>query len=296
MNELVAMLGEHPMALIAAGAVFLFGACIGSFLNVCIYRIPLDTPLANPPRSFCPSCRATIAWYDNMPILSWFLLRGRCRHCQATIRLRYMTVEALTGILFVLVWLKYVPLEGGMFLGMSPMDTMLLVPVYWLVVGGLILGTFVDFEHMIIPDRVTLGGIAAGLLLSLAVPALHGTDRRLVALGTAALGAAAGWGLMWGIALLGRAIFRKEAMGFGDVKLMGAIGAFFGWRSVLTSVMLSSLAGSLAGLTLIAIGRGKLKGRIPYGPYLALAALIWLYWGPRLWDAYINLFVLPERF
>ncbi len=293
MPDTIELLSEHPWAAIVSMAVFVFGACIGSFLNVCIYRIPLDLSLSKPRRSFCPHCEKQIAWYDNVPILSFLLLRARCRHCGASIRLRYMVVEALTGLLFMLVWLKFMPLGGRMFLGLSPVSDIALVPVYWLAVGGLILGTFVDFEHLIIPDRVTLGGIGAGLLLSFAVPALHGVEHRAHAFGLALIGAATGWGLLWAIAGFGRFLFKKEAMGFGDVKLMGAIGAFFGWQGVGAAIMLSSFAGSLAGLALIATGRGKMGSRIPFGPYLALAALVWMFWGPTLRDAYLNLFALP---
>jgi leader peptidase (prepilin peptidase) / N-methyltransferase len=277
-----------PYALIAL-AVFVFGACIGSFLNVCIYRIPLDIALSRPRRSFCPHCRETIAWFDNLPVLSYFLLRGRCRHCAAPIRFRYALVEILTGALFVAVWMQYFPPGSQTLWGMHRLASPSLIPVYWLVVGGLIVGTFVDFEHLILPDRVTLGGMVAGLLLSLALPVLHGAERPLQGLLWSAVGAAAGWGLLWAIAAFGRVLFRKEAMGFGDVKLMGAIGAFFGWPSVVATIMISSLAGSVAGLA-ISARRGKLQSRIPYGPYLALATLLWMFWGPQLWRVYINLF------
>ncbi len=282
-------LAQFPWPFVTAALTMAFGMCIGSFLNVCIYRIPLDMSLSRPRRSFCPHCETQIAWYDNIPVLSFLLLGGRCRHCQASIRLRYILVEALTGVLFTLVWLKFCPVGDRMFLGLAPVTDVRLVPVYWLAVGGLILGSFVDFEHLIIPDRITLGGIAAGLILSAAVPALHGAESALHGLTMGAIGAAAGWGLLWGIALFGRFLFKKEAMGFGDVKLMGAIGAFFGWRSVLAGVMISSLAGSLVGIALILAGRKKMQSKIPFGPYLALAALVWLLWGPALWNAYLNL-------
>jgi leader peptidase (prepilin peptidase)/N-methyltransferase len=177
-------------------------------------------------------------------------------------------------------------------LGLHAAPSLLHVPVYWLIASGLVLGTFVDFEHLIIPDRVTLGGIAAGIVLSPLLPGLHGTGGRLHALALSVLGAATGWGLLWAVAAIGRRVFRKEAMGFGDVKLMGAVGAFFGWEAVLFTLMVSSLAGSVVGLTLVATGRRGMQSRIPYGPYISLAALIWMYWGPRLWQLYAGLFVI----
>ena len=152
---------------------------------------------------------------------------------------------------------------------------------------GLVLGTFVDFEHMLIPDRVSLGGIAAGLILSALVPALHGAATFYGGLGAACLGALVGAGLLWGVALLGKLIFKKDAMGLGDVKLLGAIGAFLGWDAVLFTIMVSSLVGSVVGLTLVCTGKKEMQGRVPYGPYLALAALIWILWGPTLWNAYV---------
>lgn len=271
---------------------FLWGACVGSFLNVCIHRIPRDLSVVKP-RSFCPHCKTPIPWYLNIPIVAWLAVRGKCRFCSAPISPRYVLIETLTAVLFLLVWLKLDVWQGSPVLGLAPVSTWMLVPVYWLAIAGLILGTFVDLEHLIIPDRVTLGGIAAGLLLSWAVPELHGADDRLAALLRAAVGAAVGWGLLWAVAVLGKAIFRKDAMGFGDVKLLGAVGAFMGWQAVLFTVMISSLTGSIAGLTMVALHRKGMRSRIPYGPYLALAAVVWILWGPALWEAYVNLLTIP---
>lgn len=267
---------------------FLWGACVGSFLNVCIYRIPHDLSVVLP-RSHCPRCKQPIAWYHNIPLVSWIALRARCAHCAARISPRYVLVELLVAVLFVLVWLKFAVVAGPRPLGLAPVANPWLIPAYWLVVSGLVLGTFVDFEHLILPDRVTLGGLAAGLILSPLLPELHGATTAQGALRSAILGAAAGWGILWGVARLGAAVFKKEAMGFGDVKLMGAIGAFFGWQAVLFCIMVSSLAGSLVGITLVLSHRKELQSRIPYGPYIALAAVIWLLWGPALWTAYLNL-------
>jgi leader peptidase (prepilin peptidase) / N-methyltransferase len=152
---------------------FCWGACIGSFLNVCIYRIPREESVVHP-GSHCPACNTPIAWYRNIPIIAWLALRGRCANCKVRISPRYIGVEFLTAVLFLLAWLKFVYPESTTPLGLAPVTSMFVVPVYWLVIMGLALGTFVDFEHMIIPDRVTIGGMVLGLLASLLVPSLHG--------------------------------------------------------------------------------------------------------------------------
>jgi leader peptidase (prepilin peptidase)/N-methyltransferase len=224
------------------------------------------------------------------------VLRAKCRHCGGNIIPRYFLVELLVAVLFLLVWLKFTNVPGSRPLNLVPMTDWALVPVYWLMVSGLVLGTFVDFEHLIIPDRVTLGGIVAGLILSLLVPAMHGTSSVLRALIAAGVGAAAGWSILWGIGYVGRLIFKKDAMGFGDVKLLGAIGAFLGWKAVIFTLMMSSFAGSIVGVTLVLLKNKEMQSRIPYGPYIALAAVIWIFWGPALWDGYLNLFPAPAPY
>lgn len=271
-----------------------WGASIGSFLNACIYRIPHGLSVVHP-HSFCPVCRMKVAWFDNIPVWSWLSLRGRCRKCRTFISPRYLWIECLVAVLFLLVWLKFDVVDGPRLLGLSPIGAWPLVPVYWLMLSGLVLGTFVDFDHLIIPDRVTLGGIAVGLVLSAVVPAMHGAQSPLHGALLSALGAVAGWGLLWGVAAVGRLIFKREAMGFGDVKLLGAIGAFLGWRAVLFTVVASSFAGSIVGVTLVLAGRRGLQSRIPYGPYLALAAALWVLWGPGLWDLYVAMLALPAQ-
>jgi len=267
--------------------VFCFGACIGSFLNVCIYRIPKGLSVVTP-RSHCPHCNRMIAWHDNIPLISFLTLRARCRRCGGPISPRYFLVELLTATLFLLVWLKFGAPAAARSLGLAPVAELRLVPIYWLAVFGLLLGTFVDFEHMIIPDRVSLGGIAAGLILSTLAPSLHGEARFYGGLGSAFIGALAGSGLLWIVALLGKLIFRKDAMGMGDVKLLGAIGAFLGWEAIVFTIMLSSFFGSIVGVSLVAAGKKEMQSRIPYGPYLALAAVIWMLWGPTIWNAYVS--------
>jgi leader peptidase (prepilin peptidase)/N-methyltransferase len=262
-----------------------FGACVGSFLNVCIYRIPRDESVVTP-RSHCPHCNTLIPWYLNIPVASWLFLRGKCASCKGPIAFRYTLVELLTAMLFLAVYMKW---AAPVAMRMLPLAHPLMVPVYWLFLAGLVLGTFVDFEHFIIPDSVTIGGMVAGPILSCLVPELHGAHVWWQGLGSSLLGLGLGFGALQAVAWLGTKAFRKEAMGFGDVKLMGAIGAFLGWKAVLFTVFVSSLLGSVSGLLLIAFGGVKLQSRIPFGPYISAAALIWVFWGPALLGAYLRL-------
>lgn len=289
-NIIYYLANEFPWYIFLTVLSFPLGACIGSFLNVCVYRIPQDLSVVAP-RSFCPSCRTPIPWYLNVPIFSYVMLRGKCKFCKARISPRYALIETLTGLLFLLVWLKYFPLADTVRpLNLVPVTDPFLVPVYWLVISGLILGTFVDFEHLIIPDRVTLGGILSGLLLSALLPSLHGETLMMRGLLWSSLGALSGWFLLWAAAVLGKFLLKKEAMGFGDVKLLGAIGAFLGTKAVLFTILASSLIGSVAGIIMVIVGKKKMQSRIPYGPYLALAAVIWILWGSLIWNAYLDLF------
>ena len=251
--------------------VFLAGLCIGSFLNVCIWRIPRDESIVWP-GSHCPACNHKIAPWDNVPLLSWLILNGKCRHCQAPISPRYFIVELLTGALFAGLWFVH---------GWS-----LFTPVYGFFAGALILGTFVDFDHLILPDRVTLGGMVAGLVLSFAFPELQGRSERLPALIQSVGGLALGFGILWTVATVGRLVLKREAMGFGDVKLLGAVGACLGWQAVLFAVFVSSLSGTLLGFTLIALGKKELQSKIPYGPHIALAAVLWMFCGPACIELY----------
>ncbi|MEI6514898.1 MAG: prepilin peptidase [bacterium] len=273
--------------------VFCFGACMGSFLNVCIWRIPREESVISP-GSHCPHCNTAIAWYDNIPIISYLALKARCRQCGAPISSRYVIVESLIAVLFVLVWLKLGIPSAPPPWGLTPVFTLAIIPVYWLVVFGLALGTFVDLEHMIIPDRVSLGGIVLGITFSALVPSLHRETDGYGGFLTAFLGAAVGVGILWLVAVLGKLIFRKDAMGMGDVKLMGAIGAFLGWQAVLFTLMISSFLGGGVGIALVTTGKKEMQSKIPYGPYIALAALIWLLWGPTLWNAYLNFLMPPS--
>ncbi len=347
---------------------FVLGAAIGSFLNVCIYRLPRDLSVNQPRRSFCPACQKTLAWWQNIPLLSWLILHGKCAHCGSRIAFRYFAVELLTALLFLAVSLVF------------PWSIAL---VYAVFVSLLIVATFIDFTHFIIPDEVTIGGTVTGALASLALPALMGESSRLRALAWSLGAAALGYGLLWLVLEGGKKAFGKkrirlaaptpfswvrtgdeaefvvgeergvwsdyfarekdvmllhcdtaevdgrlfqkvtlrlhynrltiaeemfsldavdrisgvvrelqiprEAMGRGDLKFLAAIGAFLGWRAVLFSIFAGSLVGSVVGLTTLALGRRAWSAKIPFGPYLALGALVWMFWGPRLLAWYTGL-------
>ena len=262
-----------------------FGLCIGSFLNVCIWRVPRGESIVRP-GSHCPKCNAPIRWYQNIPVLSWLFLRGRCANCKKPISFRYTLVELLTGLLFLAVYLQWTlpaPLK------LVPIESPAMIPCYWLLLAGLIVGTFVDFEHFIIPDSVTLGGMAVGPVLCCLVPQLQGEIVWYRGLLGSIVGEAVGFGTLFLIGWLGEKAFKKEAMGFGDVKLLGAIGAFLGWRAALFVIFASSLLGSVCGLALMACRGVKMQSRIPFGPYLAAGAVIWLFWGEWLLYGYILL-------
>lgn len=273
------------------GVAFLVGACIGSFLNVVIYRLPKEESIVTP-GSHC-GCGQPIKFYDNIPILSWLALRGRARCCGRPFSVRYPFVEFLTGLLFVACWLRLSP--GGTF---SPG----LVLCGWVFLSCLVAATFIDLDHMIIPDVFTLGLGVVGVILSFAVPALHGQHSDFflgdsLRAGVASLlGLLVGSGLVLWIALLAEAVLKKEAMGFGDVKFVGAIGAFCGWQGAAFAVF----GGALVGTVWFAVAwiwqkvSGKaapvappsetpdgepvalgLGAHVPFGPMLAIAAALY---------------------
>lgn len=336
--------------------LFTLGCMVGSFLNVCIHRLPLGQSIVFPP-SHCPHCKYSIPWYLNIPLITWLWLRGKCANCGAPISIRYFLVELLTGVLFLGCWLKFGHQSASLAL------------TYCLLFAGLIAASFIDLEHFIIPDPITFGGIGAGVICSLIVPALHGDRTRWAALWQGVVGALVGAGVVYFLVRVGKLAFGRqkfkigapgrivftetamvlpdqeiafdeifyrksdtiklmasalelsdrcykdvrvwlspselrigdevlkpedipfmeavteqvvvprEAMGLGDVKFMTAIGAFLGWPGVIFSLAVSSMLGSAAGLTLIALKRLN-KGRpMQYGPFIALAAAIWVFGG-----------------
>ena len=364
---------------------FVIGACVGSFLNVAIYRLPLGLSVNEPRRSFCPLCRKQIPFSQNIPLFSWLQLRGKCANCGGRIAFRYFAVELLTALLFLLVWLRCD----------EAMEWGLVFPL-WTLTGLLVAATFIDLDHFIIPDEITVGGTGAGLLLSFAFPSLMGVETRWQGLLWSAAGALAGYALLWCVVEAGKLAFGKrklkfdppadfrwvrqdddaefvvgedtlrwseifsretdllvmetteakldnqpvpelsgskdgapatsplkffynrlllpgkeaapipletlgvitgkvrslviprEAMGFGDVKFIACIGAFLGWQAVLFTVVAASVLGSIIGVALLLLGKREASGRIPFGPYLALGAMLWMLAGPALIAWYLH--------
>ena len=261
---------------------FWFGACVASFLNVVIWRAPRGESIVSPP-SHCPKCNAPIRWWQNIPILSWLALRGRCAACKAPISPRYICVEALGGVLFLAAFLHM--LKFGL-----PLHFLV---VYWIWIALMIVGSFIDFDHQLLPDFVTVGGMALGLVANAYDSfffwgKIYWENYLLYCVG----GLAFGFGLLWLVRWIGSKAFRREAMGMGDVFLMGAVGALFGPVAVLVTLILSSVFGSIVGVGMILLSKAKLGKfvAIPYGPYICLGCLAWMFWGSRLVHWYLNLF------
>ncbi len=344
---------------------FSFGCIVGSFLNVCIYRMPLDLSVVSPP-SHCPHCKYSIPFYLNVPLLTWLSLRGKCKNCGAPISPRYFIVELLTGVAFLACWLAYGHTTPWMAL------------VYCLFLAGLITATFIDFEHFIIPDEITLGGAVVGFVISFFLPQLHDAKSHGESMVKSLLGIAIGAGIVYAVLRLGKLLFGRqrlkldgetkvvftetalclpdkeipyeeifyrksdtvvlaastvelvdrgyrdvtlrltpeilcigdekldpetvphievvcselvlprEAMGLGDVKFMAAIGAFIGWQGAVFSLMASSVIGSVIGIALILLRKREWSSRMPYGPYIALAAVIWIFGGKNLFAAFFH--------
>lgn len=250
------------------GFAFVLGAVVGSFLNVCIYRIPAGESIVSP-RSRCPSCGAPIRWYQNIPILSWIFLRGHCANCRVPISVRYALVEALTGLLFTLV-LYYFGFHWA-------------TPVFWVFVALLVTITFIDLDHQIIPDVISLPGIVLGFGASFLLP--------WVSWGDSLLGILLGGGSLFLVAVGYEFLTKKEGMGGGDIKLLAMLGAFLGWKAVLPIVFISSLLGTLVGVPMMLAKGADGKLAIPFGPFLAGGAVIWLFWGELLVNWYLQRFL-----
>lgn len=240
---------------------FLFGLLIGSFLNVCIARLPKDESIVFP-ASHCPRCGAPIKARDNVPLLSFILLNGKCRACKEPISWKYPAVELLTGVLTMLFYARW-----GWYL---PWLLLSLAAVYTLIIVSVI-----DFETMMISDLFPLILVALGLLGSPVSPCFNGGW--LARLGQSVLGLAAGAGSIWLLAVVGKSIYKKEAVGEGDIFLMGGIGALCGWQGVVSSVMLASFFGSVYGVTLLLMKRADRMSHMPFGPFLAMGAVINIY-------------------
>lgn len=279
----------HPAAL--AAAVFVLGLCVGSFLNVVILRLPArmfhdwrsqcrellsgrDAGNGNDPappgivvrRSYCPACKADIRWFDNIPVLSWLLLRGRCRDCKAPISPRYLVVELATAILSVIVIWHFGPTETGL----------AALVFTWVLIAA----SGIDIDHQLLPDQMILPLLWLGLALN-----LFGmfTD-----LESAVIGAIAGYLVLWAIFHLFRLLTGKEGMGYGDFKLLAAAGAWFGWQVLPVVILLASLVGAVFGIAFMLIrGQGR-NVPIAFGPYLAGAAWIAMIWGETLLEIYLR--------
>jgi leader peptidase (prepilin peptidase)/N-methyltransferase len=243
-----------------------FGAIVGSFLNVCIHRLPRQKSIVSP-GSACPSCGRSLAWYDNIPILSYAVLGGRCRACGAGIAVRYPIVEAVTALLFGLCWWQFGP--GVQFASRA------------IFAAALVALFAIDLEHHLLPNAITLPGIVVGFAFSLLGP--PGWFDSL-------LGILLGGGILFAIAELYYRARHEEGLGMGDVKMLAMIGAFLGWKLAIVTLMLASVAGSVIGLGLIAMRRGDMKYALPFGTFLALGAGLSATVGPDLLDWYLGLY------
>jgi len=277
------------MKLILSVFSFGIGACIASFLNVVIWRVPRGESIVSPP-SHCPKCNAAIKWYQNIPIVSWLALRGRCVSCRAPISPRYILIEMLGGALFLAIFIRF--------------GATLTTLVLWIWAAFAIAGSFIDFDHKLLPDFATVGGMVLGVVFGGAECVLHApTLSALIPsslsellnsyfyLLTSLSGLVFGFSMLGLVRYFGSKAFKREAMGLGDVFLMGAIGALFGPVAVLFALILSSLLGSVVGLSMVAVSKTKI-GRlveIPFGPYLYLASFVWIFWGDSLVRWYLNL-------
>lgn len=279
MDTLQFIEGEFPWLM--PTFVFMMGAIIGSFLNVCIYRIPEGKSVVSP-GSTC-ACGQAIKWYDNIPILSWFILRGKARCCAGAYSFRYPFVEALTGTFFLAAWISQSPLKAICLM---------------LFAAFLVCASFIDFDHMEIPDRFSIGLAVIGFSVSVLIPELHDFSRSEYTFSSvnagleSALGILIGSGTILWIALLAEAVLRKEAMGFGDVKLLGGIGAFLGWQGAIFSIFGGALIGCIGLIVWATIKKLRpqsepkknegdkeeaLDRHIPFGPMLASGALLYAF-------------------
>ncbi|MBF0137183.1 MAG: prepilin peptidase [Magnetococcus sp. DMHC-1] len=258
--------------------LFILGAIVGSFLNVCIYRLPLGQSIVFP-ASHCMACETRIHWYDNIPVLAWLWLRGRCRHCQAQISIQYPIVETLAGVLAVIVYFKF---------GLTRESLALLVLGYALIVL-----TIIDLYHYILPDVITKPGIVLGMLLAMQpLVGLPPLGSPFATLQNAAIGAFWGYWGLWLFAWLFEKITGKVGMGMGDVKLLSMVGAWFGWQALPFTLFGGAFLGSIVGVLLILFARHDRSQPIPFGPYLAGSAWLYVLYGDVLTDWYWQRFVV----
>lgn len=252
---------------------FILGSIVGSFLNVFIYRVPRNLSIVMPP-SRCTSCNTPIRPYDNIPIISFFILGGKCRYCKSSIPLRYPLVETINGLMYVLALWRFS-------IGWH-------TPALFAFCSAMIAITFIDLDFQIIPDSITLPGIVIGLIAgSVILPDPFERDSILGFKG-ALIGLLSGGGMFYIIAVLSHIILRQEAMGGGDIKMMAMVGAFLGWKSILFTTFSGSLLGSVIGIFLMTFkGRGR-KAKIPFGPFLAAGAVLSLFYGQEILAFYLR--------
>ncbi|CAN2050723.1 leader peptidase (prepilin peptidase) / N-methyltransferase [Candidatus Magnetomoraceae bacterium gMMP-1] len=249
--------------------IFIFGLCIGSFLNVCIYRLPEESmSVLNPKTSFCPKCNRSIRFYDNIPVLSYILLMGKCRFCKASISFRYPMIEFLSGLFALCVFFKF-----GLTWEMI---------IYYILISSLLVITFIDLDHQIIPDVISLPGIFVGFAASFILPDINWK--------TSLIGIIAGGGSFYLIAVIYSLIKKIDGMGGGDIKLLAMLGAFFGLKGVLFIIFVSSAVGTVVGtITMIGSKDRGLKFKIPFGPFLSFAAMLYIFWGNEIIFWYVNI-------
>lgn len=261
---------------IANSIVFVFGACIGSFLNVVVYRLPAGLSLISPP-SRCPRCFHKLGKTENVPVLGWLWLRGRCRWCQTSISSRYPSVEAATGIIFLLVFWHF---------GYS-----IYTLGYWAFCSWLLALSLIDFDTMTLPSSLTKSGLVLGLVFQLIIGWQNAQGKGIAQqLMFGISGAVLGIWLLGAIRVLGSIALKQEAMGVGDEKLMATIGAWIGWKYVLLSSLLACAAGSIIGGGAILMGILSKKQAMPFGPFLALGGVLTLFWGEAILSVYLQLF------
>jgi leader peptidase (prepilin peptidase) / N-methyltransferase len=246
--------------------VFVFGLCIGSFMNVCIHRIPIQQSIIHP-GSRCPICGTPIHPTDNVPLIGYLRLKGKCRSCGAKISLRYPTVELITGLLAVAVFIKF---------GISAQWA-----VYFTFAAALFTLSLIDLDHYILPNVITLPGIPLCFIGSFFLPAVTVKD--------AIIGILAGGGSLWMVGFVYQKIAGKEGMGGGDVKLLAMIGALLGWKGVLFTIFFGSALGTLVGIAVMLPKGGMMKRKIPFGPFLSLGAVGYIFFGPQIISWYLGM-------
>lgn len=265
---------------------FIFGAAIGSFLNVVIYRLPVEDKSIVKPRSFCPSCKTPIAAYDNIPLISYVLLRAKCRHCNKKIGFRYFLIELMTAG-FALAFFH-------MAFGLHKFPPHVAL-IYFLFTCAMIVITFIDIDLKIIPNQISLPGIPLGLAFSFLMPPPDNTLFSSFAplpqtFVSSLVGMVIGGGVLWGVGAGYFLLTKKEGMGFGDVKLMAMVGAFLGWLSVPFTLLCGSFFGLVYAIPFVVLPKKGRYHQIPFGPFLAAGAVLYIFFGPELINAYLDLF------